>query len=62
MRIDVGDRRVFDDGVQAVITGATVGHWWAERPVGVDGTPPMLNVEPKFIPGSQSRRSRPGQG
>jgi hypothetical protein len=26
LRIGVGDRRVFDGGVQAVITGATVGH------------------------------------
>ncbi|MEV6592351.1 hypothetical protein [Streptomyces acidicola] len=32
-----------------MITGATVG-WWAERPVGVDGTPPMLDVEPKCEP------------
>ncbi|MFJ8469621.1 hypothetical protein [Streptomyces swartbergensis] len=48
LRIDLGDRRVFDGGVQPVITGATVGHWWAERPVGVDGTPPVLNVEPKY--------------
>lgn len=48
LRIDVGDRRIFDGGVQAVITGATVGHWWFERPVGVDGTPPALDVDPQY--------------
>ncbi|MGW1505869.1 DUF6225 family protein [Streptomyces mirabilis] len=46
MRIAVGDCRVLDGGVQAVITGATVGHGWAERPVGV--TPPALNGEPEY--------------
>ncbi|WP_194235998.1 hypothetical protein [Streptomyces acidicola] len=34
--------------MQAVITGATVGHRWAECPVGVDGTPPMLDFEAKY--------------